>query len=153
MEQRLTKQTIAYMDLPERKFDKFGVGDMIVVAQKIKDSSDPNKDRIQNFQGTVIAITNRGISSMFTVRKMSANGVHVERIFPFYAPFIDHVKLVHRGKVRRAKLYYVRHKVGKKSIIQKLVERGEPTTAATVARESAVQEATSSITARSAEVV
>lgn len=153
MEKRLTRQTIAYVDLPELKFDKFGVGDMIIVAQKIKDPSDPTKDRIQNFQGTVIAITNRGISSMFTVRKIGANSVAVERIFPYYAPFIESVKLVHKGRVRRAKLYYLRHKVGKKSVVQKLVEHGTESvkqTSTTVHHEPLLQEP---IQAKGAEVI
>lgn len=119
MKEKLTRQTISYTDLPMRNFDKFNVGDMVIVSQKVKESSDDNKERIQNFQGTVIAITNRGVSSMFTVRKIGAHSVPVERIFPYFAPFIHEVKVVSRGVVRRAKLYYLRKRVGKQAIVEK----------------------------------
>ena len=119
MNEKVTRQTIAYTDLPKRNFDKFNIGDTVIVSQKIKEAGSENKERIQNFQGTVIAITNRGISSMFTVRKIGAHGVAVERIFPYFAPFIHEVRIVNRGSVRRAKLYYLRKRVGKHAIVEK----------------------------------
>ena len=119
MDEKLTRQTIAYNNLPVRNFEKFNIGDTIIVAQKVKESGDENKERIQNFQGTVIAITNRGVSSMFTVRKIGTHNVPIERIFPYFAPFIHEVKVVSRGCVRRAKLYYLRKRVGKHAIVEK----------------------------------
>jgi len=125
MKEKITRQTIAYTDLPVRSFDKFNVGDTVIVSQKVKDSGDENKERIQNFQGTVIAITNRGVSSMFTVRKIGAHAVAVERIFPYYAPFIHDVKIVSKGSVRRAKLYYIRERVGKHAVVEKQQRKSE----------------------------
>jgi len=128
MKEKLTRQTIAYTDLPVRNFDKFEIGDTVIVAQKVKDSGNEGKERIQNFQGTVIAITNRGVSSMFTVRKIGAHSVSVERIFPYFAPFIHEVKIVSKGHVRRAKLYYIRKRVGKHAVVEKQKPTGRTET-------------------------
>lgn len=96
-------------DLPS-----FRPGDNIVVSYKIIEGA---KERIQSFRGDVIQINGDGATKTFTVRKMS-NGVGVERIFPFGAPAIEEIKVLKRGKVRRAKLYYLRELVGKKARIK-----------------------------------
>jgi large subunit ribosomal protein L19 len=71
--------------------------------------------RTQPYQGIVIAIKGSGVSKTFTVRKIGADGVGVERIFPFHSPNIENIRIVKKGKVRRAKLYYLRDRVGKKA--------------------------------------
>lgn len=105
-----TKETILGMGTEDRKFDKFSIGDAIKVSQKIKEG---DKERIQVFEGDVIAMSRNGISSTFTVRKIGANSVSVERIFPYYSPLIESVSFLRKGKVRRAKLYYMRDRIGK----------------------------------------
>ena len=91
-------------ELPE-----FSVGDTVKVDVQIKEG---NRERIQVFEGTVIARKGSGIAETFTVRKISY-GCGVERIFPVHSPIVKGVKVVRRGKVRRAKLYYLRDRVGK----------------------------------------
>ena len=98
------------VDLPN-----FRSGDTISIGVKVIEGE---KSRIQQFEGTVIAISSgKGTSKTFTVRKLS-NGVGVERIFPFHSPNIDSIKVLKRGKVRRAKLYYLRDRVGKSAKIK-----------------------------------
>ena len=93
----------------------FRSGDRVSVGVKVIEGS---RTRIQLFEGTVISISaGGGIDKTFTVRKTS-NGVGVERIFPFHSPNIDNIKIVKRGKVRRAKLYYLRNLTGKASRIK-----------------------------------
>jgi large subunit ribosomal protein L19 len=92
----------------------FRPGDNVVVSYRIVEGS---KERIQDFRGDVIQINGDGATKTFTVRKMS-NGVGVERIFPFASPNIVGLKVLKRGKVRRAKLYYLRELVGKKARIK-----------------------------------
>lgn len=116
--QKYTKETIRDIDVQDRGFPSFGVGDTISVSQRIKEG---DKERLQTFEGDVIAIHNNGISSTFTIRKISANTVAVERIFPYYSPIIASIAFVRRGKVRRAKLYYMRDRVGKAARVQELV--------------------------------
>lgn len=99
---------------PEKKFPAFRPGDNIVVSYKIIEG---DKQRIQDFRGDVIQIKGEGPTKTFTVRKVS-NGVGVERIFPFQSPNIAEIKLLKRGKVRRARLYYLRDLVGKKARIK-----------------------------------
>ena len=97
-------------DLPN-----FKSGDTVEVDVKVVEG---DKSRIQTFKGVVIAISaGHGLDKTFTVRKIS-NGVGVERIFPFHSPNIDEVKLVKKGKVRRAKLYYLRDLKGKAARIK-----------------------------------
>src|SRR5437868_4985510 len=105
-----TKETIANLGMQERGFPKFNVGDCVQVGMNIKEG---DKERVQVFEGDVIAIRNHGISTTFTVRRIDANSVSVERIFPYYSPTIAFVKHVHEGDVRRAKLYYMRNRIGK----------------------------------------
>ena len=107
---KLTKETLAKSWIVDRGFPEFNVGDTIAVSQRIKEG---DKERIQMFEGDVIARNTHGISSTFTVRKIGANAVPVERIFPDYSPLIESIKVVRRGDVRRAKLYYLRDRVGK----------------------------------------
>jgi len=87
----------------------FNVGDTVKVDVQIKEG---NRERIQVFEGTVIAKKGSGITENFTVRKVSY-GCGVERIFPIHSPNVKNVKVIRRGKVRRAKLYYLRDRVGK----------------------------------------
>jgi len=107
---KYTKETIANIDVRDRGFPTFNVGDCIEVGQNIKEG---DKERVQIFEGDVIAIRNHGISSTFTVRRIDANSVAVERIFPYYSPAIASVRFVRGGDVVRAKLYYMRARVGK----------------------------------------
>ena len=99
---------------PEKKMDAFGPGDTITVAYRIKEG---NKERIQQYRGVVIKITGQGNKKRFTVRKIS-DGIGVERIFPMESPFIDSITTNKLGKVRRAKLYYLRNLTGKKARIK-----------------------------------
>jgi large subunit ribosomal protein L19 len=93
---------------------KFGAGDTISVHYKIKEG---NKERIQVFKGVVIQIKGHGTNKRFTVRKIS-NNVGTERIFPMNSPFIDKIEVNRMGKVRRAKIYYLRGLTGKKARIK-----------------------------------
>ena len=88
---------------------QFEVGDTVRVSVRIKEG---DKERIQAFEGTVIAKQHGGIAETFTVRRISY-GVGVERVFPINSPFVEDVKVVRRGKVRRAKLFYLRGRTGK----------------------------------------
>ncbi len=97
------------MDMPA-----FSPGDTVRVHVKIKEG---DKERIQVFQGVVISKRKGGINASFTVRKVSY-GVGVERIFPFHSPIIDRVEIVTRGRVRRAKIYYLRKLRGKAARIR-----------------------------------
>jgi large subunit ribosomal protein L19 len=96
-------------DLPE-----FKSGDTLIVSYKIIEGT---KERIQNFQGVVIQRRGEGATETFTVRKMS-NGVGVERIFPINSPFISAISVLKRGKVRRARLFYLREMQGKAARIK-----------------------------------
>ena len=98
----------------------FRPGDTVRVHVKVVEG---NRSRVQVFEGDVIARKGSGIRETFTVRKISFNGIGVERTFPVHAPVIDHIDVMRRGKVRRAKLYYLRDRVGKKA---KIKERREP---------------------------
>jgi large subunit ribosomal protein L19 len=98
----------------ERNLPAFKSGDTITVAYRIIEG---NKERIQQYKGVVIKISGHGDKKRFTVRKMSDN-VGVERIFPMDSPFIDSITLNKVGKVRRAKLYYLRALTGKKARIK-----------------------------------
>lgn len=98
----------------KKEWPEFGPGDTITVHYKIVEG---NKERVQQFRGVVIQKKGCGISSTFTVRKMSGN-IGVERIFPVESPFISKVELNKRGHVRRARIYYVRQLTGKAARIK-----------------------------------
>jgi large subunit ribosomal protein L19 len=100
-----------------REIPIFSPGDTIVVQVKIKEGE---KERLQAFEGLVIAKRNRGLNSAFTVRKIS-HGEGVERVFPTYSPLIDSIKVKRRGDVRRAKLYYMRDRRGKAARIKEKI--------------------------------
>jgi large subunit ribosomal protein L19 len=106
---RYVNDQLLSSSLPE-----FRAGDTVVVSYKIVEGE---KERIQDFRGDVIQRKGAGSTATFTVRKMS-NGVGVERIFPVSSPNIVELKVLKRGKVRRAKLYYLRNLVGKKARIK-----------------------------------
>ena len=109
---------IAAQLIEKRELPEFKAGDTITVHFKIKEG---DKERIQQYQGVVIQRKGAGLTSTFTVRKIS-NGVGVERIFPDNSPFIDKIDINKRGVVRRAKIYYIRDLKGKKARIkEKLV--------------------------------
>ena len=95
----------------------FEIGDTIRIGVKIREGE---RERIQEFEGTVIAKNGRGISETFTVRRVSY-GVGVERVFPIHSPNVADVKIIRRGKVRRAKLYYLRDRVGKASKVKEKI--------------------------------
>ncbi len=110
--------------LEKEQFDKlsatksipeFGPGDTVIVQVKV--SEEGGRDRLQAFEGMVIAKRNRGFNSAFTVRKLS-HGEGVERVFQTHSPSIAEIKVVRRGKVRRAKLYYLRGRSGKSARIR-----------------------------------
>ncbi len=98
----------------KKEFPAFGPGDTITVSYRIKEG---NKERVQNYRGVVIKITGHQDTKRFTVRKMSDN-IGVERIFPMNSPFIDKIEVNKYGKVRRAKLYYLRDLKGKAARIK-----------------------------------
>ena len=106
----------------KKELPSFKSGDTITVAYRIKEG---NKERIQQYRGVVIRISGHGDKKRFTVRKMSGT-VGVERIFPIESPAIDSIEVNKRGKVRRAKLYYLRKLTGKKARIaeKKTVTKG-----------------------------
>ena len=95
----------------------FNVGDTVKVSAKIKEG---NRERIQVFEGTVIAKKHGGINETFTVRRV-AHGCGIERVFPLHSPTVEKVELVRNGKVRRAKLYYLRDRVGKAAKVKSKV--------------------------------
>ncbi|MCL2013996.1 MAG: 50S ribosomal protein L19 [Oscillospiraceae bacterium] len=93
------------------------IGDTVKVHVKIKEGE---KERIQIFEGTVISKKHGGVSETFTVRRLS-HGVGVERVFPIHSPNITDVQIVRRGRVRRAKLYYLRDRVGKAAKVREKI--------------------------------
>lgn len=96
-------------DIPE-----FAPGDTVTVSVRVKEG---NRERLQAFEGVVIAKSNRGLNSAFTVRKIS-HGTGVERVFQTYSPLIDSITVKRRGDVRRAKLYFLREREGKAARIR-----------------------------------
>lgn len=100
------------------KVDEFNVGDTVKVYGKIKEG---NRERIQVFEGTVLKKQGGSNRATFTVRKIS-NGVGVEKTWPMHSPNVERVEVVRRGKVRRAKLNYLRDRVGKKAKVKELVK-------------------------------
>jgi large subunit ribosomal protein L19 len=98
----------------KKQFPKFKAGDNVTVNYKIVEG---NKERIQSFKGDVLKIQGTGFTASFTVRKIS-DGVGVERVFPLYSPNIDSIVLNKVGKVRRARLFYLRERAGKAARIK-----------------------------------
>jgi large subunit ribosomal protein L19 len=99
-------------DLPN-----FNVGDTVKVHVKVKEG---NRERVQVFEGTVLKRQNGGLRETFTVRRVAYN-VGTERTFPVHAPVIEKIEVVRRGKVRRAKLFYLRNRVGKAAKVKELI--------------------------------
>lgn len=109
--QELNQQQLK-QDLPD-----FSPGDTVVVQVKVKEG---NRERLQAFEGVVIAKRNRGLNSAFTVRKLS-HGEGVERVFQTHSPLIDNIKVKRKGDVRRAKLYFLRGRTGKAARIKEKI--------------------------------
>jgi large subunit ribosomal protein L19 len=110
--EQLEKEQVATV-AAQRTVPDFGPGDTIIVNVKVKEG---DRSRVQAYEGVCIARSGGGINENFTVRKMSY-GEGVERVFPVYSPMIDSIKVVRHGKVRRAKLYYLRGRTGKSARI------------------------------------
>ncbi len=115
---KLTRETIRDLGVVERNFPKFEIGDAIEVSQWIVEGT---KKRTQIFEGDVIAIHNNGASSTFTVRRIGADAVAVERIYPYYSPVIEKIEVLRKGDVRRAKLYYMRDRIGKSARVKEKI--------------------------------
>ena len=128
--QELEKEQVAKLsagkDIPE-----FGPGDTVIVNVKVVEGE---RSRVQAYEGVCIGRAGSGLNENFTVRKISY-GEGVERVFPLYAPMIDSIKVVRRGKVRRAKLYYLRGLRGKKARISEAQGAAGPEAAEAGARE------------------
>ena len=103
--------------IENRNVPEFRAGDTLRVAVRIKEGS---KTRVQNYEGLCIAIRGQGTGRTFIVRKMGANSVGVERIFPLYSDSIESIEVLRRGRVRRAKLFYLRELKGKAARIKEL---------------------------------
>lgn len=102
-----------------RKVPEFSPGDTVVVQVKVTEGT---RERLQAFEGVVIAKRNRGLNSAFTVRKIS-HGEGVERVFQTYSPAVQDIKVKRRGDVRRAKLYYLRDRSGKSARIKEKLKK------------------------------
>lgn len=101
----------------KESIDTFSVGDTVKVHAKIKEG---NRERIQIFEGTVLKRQNGGSRETFTVRKIS-NGVGVEKTWPVHSPNVEKIEVIRRGKVRRARLHYLRERSGKNAKVKELV--------------------------------
>ena len=123
--QQLEKEQVAKLSAG-KEIPDFQPGDTVVVNVRVREG---DRTRIQAYEGVCIARAGGGINESFTVRKISY-GEGVERVFPLYSPMIDSIKVVRRGKVRRAKLYYLRGLRGKKARITEKQEGGEAEAAA-----------------------
>jgi large subunit ribosomal protein L19 len=106
------KAQIADKEVPE-----FKAGDTLRLGIRIQEG---DKTRVQKFEGVCIAIKGTGANKTFTIRKIGANGIGVERIFPIYSQSIESIEVLKRGRVRRAKLYYLRNRQGKAARIKEL---------------------------------
>lgn len=98
----------------KKTLPSFRIGDTVRVTMKVKEG---DKERLQSFEGIVIGRKGSGLRETFTVRKISY-GIGVEKIFPIHSPLIEEIKVIKQGEVRRAKLYYLRHKKGKAAKIK-----------------------------------
>ena len=104
-------------DRLKNEVPEFHVGDTVRVQVKIKEGE---RERLQAFEGTVIARQHGGISETFTVRRV-AHGCGVERVFPLHSPNVDSIQVIRHGKVRRSKLYYLRDRVGKAAKVKEQI--------------------------------
>ena len=118
---QINKEEIARVTA-EKEIPEFQAGDTLRVNVKVVEGT---RERIQAFEGVCIARNGAGIDQSFTVRKISY-GEGVERVFPLYSPVVDAIKVMRRGKVRRAKLYYLRGRQGKSARIAERVEKRAP---------------------------
>ena len=114
--QQLEKEQFDRLSAAGKAIPEFGPGDTVIVNVKVVEG---DRSRVQAYEGVCIARNGHGLNESFTVRKISY-GEGVERVFPIHAPIIDSIKVVRRGKVRRAKLYYLRDRRGKSA---RIVER------------------------------
>ena len=110
-------QALEAEQMQDRKIPNFRAGDTVTVQVKVKEG---NRERLQAFEGLVIAKRNRGLNSSFTVRKVS-HGEGIERVFQLYSPLIASVDVKRHGDVRRAKLYYLRNLEGRKAKIKEKI--------------------------------
>lgn len=131
-----TKETIREIGMYDRPFPALEIGDLVAVSLRIvekkdkKDKKDARGDksaeiteRLQVFEGNILAMSKNGISTTFTVRKIGAHGIAIERILPYYSPLIESITVLKKGRVRRAKLYYLRDRVGKAARVKEAVIR------------------------------
>ena len=123
--QQLEQEEIARVSAG-KTIPEFAPGDTVIVQVKVKEG---NRERLQAYEGVVIAKRNRGLNSAFTVRKISS-GEGVERTFQTYSPLVASVEVKRRGDVRRAKLYYLRERSGKSARIKEKLVRKAPKSAA-----------------------
>jgi len=107
-------------DSVKKEVPEFRIGDTVRVSVNIREG---DRERIQMFEGTVIARKSSGVAETFTVRRV-AYGVGVERVFPLHCPNVKDVKVIRHGKVRRAKLYYLRDRVGKAAKVKEKIVKG-----------------------------
>ncbi len=145
---KFTKETIRNIGIVDKPIADFAIGDVVAVSQWViegkeakdvrgaktgaskKGAKEAKTERIQIFEGNVIARKNNGASSTFTVRKVGKDGIAVERIYPYFSPNVESVKIITRATVRRAKLYYLRDRVGKKARIKEKIEKKSKTVVA-----------------------
>lgn len=104
-------------DSVKENMPEFSIGDTVRIGVNIREG---DKERVQNFEGTVIARKGSGIGETFTVRRVSY-GVGVERVFPIHSPNVKEVTIIRKGRVRRAKLYYLRDRVGKAAKVKEQI--------------------------------
>jgi len=132
---KLNKSIIAEFEAAQinRQLPEFSQGDTIVVNVKVREG---NRERVQAYEGVVIGTRNAGLNSSFTVRKMS-HGYGVERVFQTHSPLIDSVQVKRRGKVRSAKLYYLRGLEGKAARIKEDLAAAQHAKAARLAKKAA----------------
>ena len=106
--------------VPKNDFPQFGAGDTVTVFYKIKEG---DKERTQFFKGVVLQRRGAGITETFTIRKIGANSIGVERIFPVNSPILEKIEVNKRGMVRRARIFYLRELTGKKARIKEAIRR------------------------------
>ncbi|MBM4251242.1 MAG: 50S ribosomal protein L19 [Deltaproteobacteria bacterium] len=118
MKNKLISQFEQRVFSERKKHPTFRTGDTVRIAYKIQEGADKTKFRLQQFEGIVIRLRKGTADGSFTVRKIGANGVGVERCFPLYSPYVDAIEVVASGVVRRARLYYLRDLAGKAARIR-----------------------------------